>query len=140
MKDTDVKRSIKYRSKIRRLNRLFNSKRAELSARYQGYHEISGFVDHCKRWGITDRGQEKALDNWIDLLERWPFVGDAPTGTLSHQQRQKTMTRKSYKCSMCGRTAREVHHKVPRSKGGKNDPGNLVVLCRECHETLHRKK
>lgn len=140
MKDTDIKRSIKYRSKIQRLTRLFNSKKAELAAGYQGYHELSGFIDQCQRWGITDRGQEKALDDWIDLLERWPFVGSAPTGTLSHHQRQKTMVREHYKCTMCGRPAEEVHHKVPRSKGGKNEPGNLVVLCRECHEMMHRKR
>ena len=140
MKDTDIKKSIKYRNKIQRLTRLFNSKKAELVARYQGYHELSGFIDQCQRWGITDRGQEKALDDWIDLLERWPFVGGAPTGTLSHHQRQKTMVREQYKCTMCGRPADEVHHKVPRSRGGKNDSGNLVVLCRECHEMLHRKR
>ncbi len=140
MKDTDIKRSIKYRSKIQRLTRLFNSKKDELAAGYQGYHELSGFIDQCQRWGITDRGQEKALDDWIDLLERWPFVGGAPTGTLSHHQRQKTLVRDRFVCTMCGRPAEEVHHKVPRSKGGKNDPGNLVVLCRECHEMLHRKR
>lgn len=140
MKDTDIKKSIKYRSKIQRLTRLFNSRKTELAAGYQGYHELSGFIDQCQRWGITDRGQEKSLDDWIDLLERWPFVGGAPAGTLSHHQRQKTMVREQYKCTMCGRTAEEVHHKVPRSKGGKNDPGNLVVLCRECHEMLHRKR
>ena len=140
MKDTDIKKSIKYRSKIQRLTWLFNSKKAELDAGYQGYHELSGFIDQCQRWGITDRGQEKALDDWIDLLERWPFVGGAPTGTLSNHQRQKTMAREQYKCIMCGRPAEEVHHKVPRSKGGKNESGNLVVLCRECHEMLHRKR
>ena len=140
MKDTDIKKSIKYRSKIERLTRLFNSKKAELAAGCQGYHELSGFIDQCQRWGITDRGQEKALDDWIDLLERWPFVGGAPTGTLSHHQRQKTMAREQYKCTMCGCPAEEVHHKVPRSKGGKNESGNLVVLCRECHEMLHRKR
>ncbi len=140
MKDTDIKRSIKYRSKIQRLTRLFNSKKDELAAGYQGYHELSGFIDQCQRWDITDRGQEKALDNWIDLLERWPFLGSAPTGTLSHHQRQKTLVRDRFVCTMCGRPAEEVHHKVPRSKGGKNDSGNLVVLCRECHEMLHRKR
>ena len=140
MKDTDIKRSIKYRSKIQRLTRLFNSRKAELAAGYQGYNELSGFIDQCQRWGITDRGQEKALDDWINLLERWPFVGGAPTGTLSHHQREKTMVREQYKCTMCGHPAEEVHHKVPTSKGGKNEPGNLVVLCRECHEMLHRKR
>lgn len=140
MKDTDLKKSIKCRARIERLTRLFNSKKSELAASYQGYGELLGFVDNCQRFGITDRGQEKALDDWLNLLERWPFVGGAPTGTLSHHQRQRAMARDHFKCTMCGRPADEVHHKVSRTKGGQNRHGNLTVLCSECHEMLHRKK
>ncbi|MCL7414617.1 MAG: HNH endonuclease [ANME-2 cluster archaeon] len=140
MKDTDLKRSMKHRTKIQRLTRLFQSKKAELSAGYQGYHELLGFVDHCQRWGITERGQEKALDGWIDLLERWPFVGGAPTGPLSHQQRQRTRVRDGFVCTMCGRPADEVHHQTSRSNGGRNKPENLTSLCSQCHEKIHQTK
>ena len=27
-----------------------------------------------------------------------------------------------------------IHHLVPRSKGGSNDPTNLVTLCNPCHD------
>lgn len=137
MKDTDLKKSMKHRASIQRLIRLFQSKKAELAAGYQGYHELLGFVDQCQRRGITDRGQEKALDNWIDLLERWPFVGGAPTGPLSHVQRQRTMARDGFVCTMCGRPADEVHHKNSRFKGGRNKAANLTALCVECHEKVH---
>lgn len=30
-----------------------------------------------------------------------------------------------------------VHHKVPRSLGGKDTPDNLVELCPQCHDLLH---
>ncbi|WP_254861650.1 HNH endonuclease [Halovivax gelatinilyticus] len=33
----------------------------------------------------------------------------------------------------------EVHHIVPRSEGGPNDPGNLVALCPNCHENADRE-
>lgn len=119
---------------------LFNNKKAELAATYEGYHELLGFVDQCQRWGISDRGQENTLDDWIDLLERWPFVGGAPTGTLSRTQRQRIMARDRFTCSVCGRPADEVHHNISRSKGGRNVPDNLTALCEKCHEDMHRKK
>ncbi len=137
MKDTDLKKSMKHRTSIQRLNRLFQSKKAELAAGYQGYHELLGFVDQCQRLGITDRGQEKALDDWINLLERWPFVGGAPTGPLPHVLRQRTMVQDGFVCTMCGRPADEVHHKISRSKGGRNRGTNLTILCMECHEKVH---
>ena len=140
MKTPDLKKSMKYRNKIQQLTTLFNSKKEELATGYQGYHEILGFVDHCQRYGITDRGQEKMLDSWIDLLERWPFVGSASSGTLSYYQQQKTMAKQHFKCSVCGRPAEEVHHKIPRSKGGQNNPNNLVTLCFECHDNIHKNK
>jgi hypothetical protein len=136
MNDPDLKKSLQYHSQIQMLTRLFNNKKSELSAHYQGYHELLEFVDQCQRWGITDRCQKKALDDWIDLLERWPFAGD--TGPLSHQQRQRTMAKDHFTCSMCGRPAKEVHHKVPRSKGGRNNPANLTTLCLDCHEKIHK--
>ena len=139
MKTPDLKKSIKYRKKIQQLITLFNSNKNELERRYQGYHEILGFVDHCQRYGITDRGQEKILDNWIDLLERWPFVGSASSGTLSYYQQQKTMAKQHFKCNVCGRPADEVHHKISRSKGGQNKSNNLVVLCFECYEKKYKK-
>jgi 5-methylcytosine-specific restriction endonuclease McrA len=31
----------------------------------------------------------------------------------------------------------EVHHIVPRSKGGTDDPANLITLCQRCHAKKH---
>lgn len=33
----------------------------------------------------------------------------------------------------------EVHHIKPISEGGTNDEGNLMSLCRSCHEKIHKK-
>lgn len=140
MKNPDLKKSMRYSSRIQRLTSLFNSKKAELAAGYQGYQEILGFVDQCQRFGITDKGQEKILDKWIDLLERWPFVGDAATGTLSRQQRHRILVKQHFTCTVCGRPADEVHHKIPRSKGGLNKPDNLTAVCNECHEKIHKRR
>jgi RNA-directed DNA polymerase len=34
----------------------------------------------------------------------------------------------------------ETHHKVPRVKGGSDDPENLVHLHRACHKAVHSSK
>lgn len=35
--------------------------------------------------------------------------------------------------------ATEVHHIIPISEGGKHDKNNLMAVCRECHDEIHRK-
>ena len=30
----------------------------------------------------------------------------------------------------------EIHHKIPLSRGGSNDKGNLLAVCRRCHAAL----
>ena len=43
------------------------------------------------------------------------------------------------RCSICGRTNVElhVHHIVPLSEKGGNDPSNLMSVCVDCHRKLH---
>lgn len=54
--------------------------------------------------------------------------------------RRAVMNRDGYRCRMpgCGKTHfLEVHHLVPRSRGGGNEPDNLVTLCSSCHRFVH---
>lgn len=41
-------------------------------------------------------------------------------------------------CEKYGRltTAEEVHHILPLSKGGGNEPENLMSLCKSCHSRI----
>lgn len=43
------------------------------------------------------------------------------------------------KCAICGKPAREVHHIRPKHLKGKNHPRNLILLCNDCHDEVHRK-
>ena len=43
------------------------------------------------------------------------------------------------KCAICGKPAREVHHIRPKHLGGKNHPRNLILLCDDCHDEVHRE-
>ena len=62
-------------------------------------------------------------------------------GAEWEQQRQHAMRQGGWRCSKCGKAGRlEVHHIIPISEGGTNDPENLTPLCRECHINIHRRQ
>ena len=50
--------------------------------------------------------------------------------------------RDSYKCRLCKKNVatvpNEVHHIVWSSKGGADSPDNLILLCKGCHEKIHK--
>jgi 5-methylcytosine-specific restriction endonuclease McrA len=56
--------------------------------------------------------------------------------------RLSVLDRDSYKCQICGKKncQLEVHHKVFRSNGGSDEHENLITLCHECHDKIHKGK
>lgn len=63
-----------------------------------------------------------------------PMVLEQPEYTLYRQQRLKTDAH----CTYCDREldldSASLDHLVPRSRGGKNWPANLVLSCKKCNE------
>ena len=57
--------------------------------------------------------------------------------------REAVLRRDNYKCLECGTPCRaaeaDVHHLLPRSAGGTDEPSNLVTLCDGCHAAHHPK-
>ena len=52
--------------------------------------------------------------------------------------RSQILLRDHFRCQECGFYKHlEVHHIVPKSKGGTDDPENLVTLCQRCHSKKH---
>ena len=55
--------------------------------------------------------------------------------------RDLVLDRDEYRCRECGCECRredaDVHHLIPRSLGGSDDPSNLVTLCDGCHAAFH---
>ncbi|MER2598448.1 MAG: HNH endonuclease [Caldilineales bacterium] len=51
----------------------------------------------------------------------------------------KIRRRDGYVCRMCGAfgVLQELHHIVPESQGGSNQPDNLISVCKTCHRALH---
>ena len=53
--------------------------------------------------------------------------------------REHTLVRDNYTCQCCGKKncRVEVHHLIPRSRGGSDKLANLVTLCTDCHHLAH---
>jgi hypothetical protein len=60
--------------------------------------------------------------------------------TIAPAVRRAVLVRDGYRCCAPGCTGTrflEVHHRVPRARGGTNRPDNLVTLCAACHRLRH---
>ena len=58
-------------------------------------------------------------------------------------KRRAVLARDGHRCRTKGCTSKhflEVHHIKPRSKGGGNDPANLITLCSSCHRLAHERR
>ena len=52
------------------------------------------------------------------------------------------ITREENKCQLCGKEYDgkwNLHHIIPRSKGGTDKPDNIALLHEECHKKLHKE-
>jgi 5-methylcytosine-specific restriction endonuclease McrA len=48
------------------------------------------------------------------------------------------MERDGRMCRVCRDTAAfDVHHLLPRSRGGADEKSNLIAVCRRCHTDIH---
>jgi ATP-dependent DNA helicase RecQ len=57
--------------------------------------------------------------------------------------RESILRRDKFKCVECGkpcnRDEADIHHVLPRSAGGSDEPSNLITLCDGCHAARHPK-
>lgn len=93
--------------------------------------------------------KRKAIEWFMSELKKGPIQG----GTLADTSQEiwgfggtewdavREAVRVIYedRCAICGAPAREVHHIRPKHLNGKNHPRNLILLCNECHDEVHRK-
>jgi 5-methylcytosine-specific restriction endonuclease McrA len=62
---------------------------------------------------------------------------DSTSYSKLHQQ---VLERDSWRCQVCGSMQQlQVHHLKRRSQSGSDVEQNLITLCAECHEQVHRK-
>lgn len=60
------------------------------------------------------------------------------SASIPNQVRRAIYRRDGYACALCGDPRHlQIHHFIPRGKGGGNTPRNLIVLCMYCHAAVH---
>ena len=73
---------------------------------------------------------------------RISIPGERNKASIPPAVRRLVLTHARHRCERpgCDHTRfLEVHHRIPRSRGGTNDPSNLMVVCSTCHALLHRR-
>ena len=68
--------------------------------------------------------------------------GGRNTTTIPPRVRREALARERHRCQApgCGRSRfLEVHHIVPRNRGGGNQAGNRTTLCGSCHRLWHER-
>ncbi len=84
------------------------------------------------------------------------LLANAITWGCSHKGYAKQITiRDNYTCQHCGEVKTftnnlgieiptddglEIHHILPVSLGGTDEPKNLICLCKRCHSEQHKKR
>ena len=57
---------------------------------------------------------------------------------LTNPERRAIYQRDHFRCALCDcGDSLQIHHYIPRGKGGSNSPENLVTLCSICHMQIH---
>lgn len=73
-----------------------------------------------------------------EKVRHWGYQKGFDYGYSS--RRAAILYRDSYTCQICDKkhTRLEVHHIIWKSRGGSDDESNLITLCNECHENVHK--
>lgn len=62
---------------------------------------------------------------------------------MDHERNEAVRDRDRHRCANCRASGPDVtldvHHVVPRGRGGSDRMSNLVLLCRRCHDAAHGK-
>ena len=102
----------------------------------RGWHDAAG-----RPFALPASALERA---WCDAELLGRVDGDMPARvarTIPPAIRRQVMRRDRGHCIVPGcRAARhlEVHHVIPRARGGTHDPLRLAVLCSRHHDALHQ--
>jgi len=106
------------------------------------YNSVRTPAEHWEFLKVVDNANaafgyvQEDEDKWIAALKEKKKRYVPKGNGLS--LRYDILKRDGYKCQICGRDASdgmklEVDHKIPRAKGGSNEPDNLWALCFDCN-------
>lgn len=90
-----------------------------------------------RRWW-ADRPEQKInignkmREHWTDPVFREKVISKHPRGNTRARAKVKGV------CVYCGGDATERDHDIPVSRGGTNDPSNIVLACTRCNTSKGR--
>jgi phage terminase large subunit GpA-like protein len=96
----------------------------------------------CGRVEVDGRAVSRADAERLQCDAAIAEPGGRNTTTIPPRTRREVLARDRHRCQApgCGRRRYlEVHHVVPRERGGSNDLANLVTLCSACHRLMHER-
>ena len=60
------------------------------------------------------------------------------TAGTNNKTRRRVYRRDGFRCALCDSTRYiQIHHVVPRGKGGPQTEQNMITLCADCHALAH---
>lgn len=60
---------------------------------------------------------------------------------ITKTTRKAVYRRDGFACALCGRAdGLQIHHVIPRGKGGCSEEWNLITLCPMCHQLAHGER
>lgn len=138
------------RNKLRYRPMRFNNRRASkrknrytptLMSKFQGHTREIEFIKSI----LPITGVVLEVGEFDPQLLQDPTLAyhklDYQRGELYQQEnfKQAARMRDGYKCQCCGKKncRLEVHHLLPRSRGGSDKLANLITLCTDCHHLAH---
>jgi 5-methylcytosine-specific restriction endonuclease McrA len=124
----------------------------QLGSKWAGLGYLIGFILSLIIWSVlstvlygyySKRNPEPHSEHALPVKPIVPQVAHYPminneVEIISAELREFILKRDNMICQNCGKKKRktnlEVHHIIPRSKGGTNDINNCVTLCKYCHD------
>ncbi len=103
-------------------------------------HNVETWTKRLVRLTPANAAQVETVRFDTQLLENANISGaDYQRGTLfGYELREYLLERHQHTCAYCGGLTKdpilEIEHLQPRSKGGSDRVGNLVIACRTCNE------
>jgi hypothetical protein len=95
---------------------------------------ISKLVIEIGKFDVAALTDPKVLKHYHWLYQKGPQFG-------FYNTKAYILARDKYTCQYCKNKRKDVrlqvHHILPISNGGSNQPNNLIVLCKSCHDDLH---
>lgn len=138
------------KNKLRYRPKRFNNRKASKRKNHYSPTLISKFQGHVREIKfvtsilpvndiVLEVGEfdPQLLQDTTLAYHKWDYA----KGELYQQEnfKQAAKARDDYKCQCCGKKncRLEVHHLLPRSRGGSDKLMNLITLCSDCHHLAH---